>query len=260
MSGCYQFQKDVCTNWFLFFFYNETSLISESVLVSVNTGFLTRSLLSSNHNFWGVKRGVRKLWELWRWIHEDRRGDLFQEKALPSGGSYDLNCEWKEYVPWWMESRRLFKCRGHCGGRLLKMTRRRQAAWRRCCLPNKEGERWVTWNGLGSQKQRLWLQGTQQAHNTALALPSLPVHRVDELTVCDWEGSLERMRVRQQEISENFSLHFIILRYFAFWIFLRIKIHALSIYFCKTTWHILYCLNFKINHSRRWDGLLEDMI
>lgn len=189
-----------------------------------------------------------------------QEGDLFQEKALPSGGSYDLNCEWKEYVPWWMESRRLFKCRGHCGGRLVKMTRRRQAAWRRCCLPNKKGERWVTWNGLGSQKQRLWLQGTQQACNTALALPSLPVHRVDELTVCDWEGSLERMRVRQQEISENFSLHFIILRYFAFWIFLRIKVHALSIYFCKTTWHILYCLNFKINHSRRWDGLLEDMI
>lgn len=26
-------------------------------------------------------------------------GDLFQEKALPLGGSYDLNCEWKEYVP-----------------------------------------------------------------------------------------------------------------------------------------------------------------
>lgn len=88
---------------------------------------------------------------------------------------------------------------------------------------SKKGERWVIWNGLGSQKQRLWLQGTQQARNTALALPGLPVHSVEELTVCDREGSLERMRVRQQEISENFSLLFIILGYFAFWISLRIK-------------------------------------
>lgn len=117
MSGCYQFQKDVCTNWFLFLTMR-LRLISESVLVSVNTGFLTRSLLLFQPQF---LRGKVRSKETMGFMRTGG-GDLFQEKALPLGGSYDLNCEWKEYVPWWMESRRLFKCRGHCGGRLLKMT------------------------------------------------------------------------------------------------------------------------------------------
>lgn len=255
MSGCYQFQKDVCTNWFLFLTMR-LRLISESVLVSVNTGFLTRSLLLFQPQF---LRGKVRSKETMGFMRTGGGGSL-SRKGASFGRKLRLKL-WMEGVCTLMNGeQKAFQMQRALWRKAVENDRRRQAAWRRCCLPNKKGERWVTWNGLGSQKQRLWLQGTQQARNTALALPSLPVHRVDEQTVCDWEGSLERMRVRQQEISENFSLHFIILGYFAFWICFRIKVHGLSIYFCKTTWHILYCLNFKINHSRRWDGLLEDMI